>query len=358
MFPQLQKYLEKYFDTIRRFLPSEEKVAAVGLDIGTSECALVEITRANGAFELVNCAIEPIQGGNTKAAVEKILGKLTVPTKSVYTSVFGKGTLIRYIDVPKMSLDELRSSFEIESDKYFPFPPEEVYTDCCILNVNEKTKKMSVMAAAAKKDVVDQRMKLLTDLGVSADFVGVNAIALANAFAVLGSTEEKQGASAEPAVALLDMGGSVDSLTIFVDGQPRFTRDIFIGGEDFTKSISQALGISLAEAEKLKNSPGKRQEEILNACDGVISNMVQELRLSMDYFTTEHNCEVHRLFLTGGAAMLTGIEEIFKKNLEVNVSQWSPLPGLKTGEGISAGDLEKKASKLGVVLGLALYHYD
>jgi len=178
--------LEKYFSTIKRFLPTEQKTSAIGLDIGTGECKLVELTKTDDVFELVHWAIEPIRNGDIKAAIQKIFTELTAPCKSLYTSVFGKGTLIRYIEMPRMSIDDLKSSFDIEADKYFPFAQNQIYTDCYILDVKEREKTISVMAASAKRELIDRRTKLLDDLGIPIEFIGLNPIVLANALSVLG----------------------------------------------------------------------------------------------------------------------------------------------------------------------------
>ena len=63
-------------------------------------------------------------------------------------------------------------------------------------------------------------------------------------------------------VALFDMGESVSNLTILVDKLPRFTRDIFIGGRDFTKMISNVLGVSFEEAQRLKQDPADKAEQV------------------------------------------------------------------------------------------------
>ncbi len=354
----IQILLQRYFSTIKKFLPSEQKASAVGLDIGTGECKLVELAKSGTTYELVNWAVEPIKNGDINASVQKVLGGLSVPCKSLYTSVFGKGTLIRYIDMPKMSLEDLKSSFDIEADKYFPFAQDQIYTDCYILDVREKEKIMSVMAAAAKKEIVDHRVKTLDDCDVPGEFIGLNPIALANVLNVLGLEEDVEKGKEDFTVALLDMGESVSSLTILVNKLPRFTRDIFVGGKDFTKGMSVALGVNFEEAEKLKREPGERKEEIVQACETVIMNMIQELRLSMDYFATEKNHEIDLLLLTGGASMLEGVAESFEKNLEVKVRQWDPVATLSAAAESTSEEVGKKSLKLGVALGLALYQYD
>jgi len=356
------KPVQTYFNTIKRFLPDEQKTgAAAGLDVGTGECKLVQITKTKESFELTNWVIEPIHSGDIKGAIKSIFEQLGVPPSSLYTSVFGKGTLIRYIDMPRMNIEDLKSSFSIEADKYFPFASDQIYTDCYILDSKDKEKTMSVMAAASKMELIDRRTKLLSEIGMEVEFIGLNPIALANALHVLGFEEENKESKEQPnnsVIALLDMGESVSNLTIFIDKLPRFTRDIFIGGRDFTKSMNNAMGISFQDAEKLKRNPEGKIDEVIKACETPIMNMIQELRLSMDYFATEKNREIERLLLTGGTSMLEGTVESFEKNLEIKVNKWNPMATLEMGPNVPTENMEKNSLKLGVALGLALYQYD
>jgi len=364
------KPVQTYFNTIKRFLPAEQSTSAVGLDISTGECKLIELKKTKNTYELINWIIEPIHNGDIKATIQKIISQLATPPSVLYTSVFGKGTLIRYIDMPKMSLNDLKSSFSIEADKYFPFAQNQIYTDCCILDANENEKKMSVMAAATKKELIDRRTKLLDDLGMPIEFIGLNPIALANVLNVLGvedggdeNTDGKEGKESKTeakssVIALFDMGESVSSLTILVNKLPRFTRDIFIGGRDLTKSISNAFGVSFKDAEDLKKSPGTKLKEVHSACEAIIMNMIQELRLSMDYFATEKNKEIGKLLLSGGTSMFEGIVESFEKNLEVKTNKWNPFSALKMAPNVPTENLDTNSLKLGVALGLALYQYD
>ena len=346
--------LEKYFELIRGLIPSKPEGNSIGLDIGAGDCKLVELAKTEKGITLMNWAIEPIQDGKVSEAVKNILERVDNSYKALYTSVFGKGTLIRYIDMPYMSIDDLRNSFSIEADKYFPFVQDQIYTDCFILETTGKGKQMPVMAAATKKDIIDRRVKLLNELEISVNFIGINSVALANVIHALGVDDENKDA----AVALLDMGNSVSNLTIMVNKLPRFTRDIFMGGRELTKRISNALGIGLQEAEQLKNNPQKRKEEILDVCESAVMNIVQELRLSFDYFTTEKNTEISKLLLTGGGSMLEGIAEIFSKHLDMDVCQWNPLSRLEISPEVDQKAVSKDSLKLGVAVGLALYDYD
>ena len=145
--------LNNYFNFIKGFLPNNSSDSSVGLDIGNSECKLVELSKSSGDFEIAAWAIESIKNNDITLSLKKIFERTEVPAKSCYTSIFGRGSLIRYVDMPQMSLEELKNAFSIEADKYFPFPSDQIYTDCYILETNAKSKQMSVMVAAAKRDI-------------------------------------------------------------------------------------------------------------------------------------------------------------------------------------------------------------
>lgn len=347
--------LNNYFGMIKKFLPEKPKGTSVGIDIGLNGCKLIEIKKENNEYELVSWATESSKKNGTSEAIKALIAQLKNPPDTIYTAVFGKGTLIRYIDMPRMAVEDLRNSFAIEADKYFPFSQDQIYTDCYILDENKKGKQMAVMASAAKKEMIDQRMQLISSLGYQADFIGLNPAALVNALNVsLGKDSEGKDAT----IALLDIGESVSTFMIIANKSPRFTRDIFVGGFDFTKRISNTLGISLEEAEELKCKPAKRVSEVKSACESTLMNIVQELRLSIDYFSTEKNKEVDKLLVTGGGSLLDGIVDVLGKNLELEVESWNPLNGLAISSEIDKDELNKKALQLGVAFGLALYEYD
>lgn len=374
--------LDQYFAVIKRFIPEKPVKPAIGLDIGVSSCKMVELERKNGSFQLVNGVIEPIVGGDKKKAVKTALSKLRSPSNSPVTALYGKRTLIRYIDMPQMTLKELKKSFAFEIDRYFPFTKEQVYTDCYILDKEGKGDKMSVLAAAAKKELVDERIEFFKDLGLQSNFITFNSIALANVLNVLGlqdepgdrqadssSAKEKQGTPQKEkasgakketegkdsqAVAILDMGEEVCNLIIMEQGLPRFTRDIFVGGRDFTKNISSSSDMSLEEAEKLKCQPGVKLTDILGEKNSTVLNLALELRLSLDYFVTERSIPVSQLLLTGGTSLLDGWEAIFSKYLEIRVRKWNPLTSLGLPD-IPNEELNNNSGRLAVALGLALY---
>ncbi len=335
---------------INRFFPKSRLTTVVGIDIGTSSVKAVEIARTNNSFEIYHWALEPIEGSDTKAALKRLFLHMNIKDQIPVTSVSGKGALIRYIDMPRMTPEELRKSFVYEIDKYFPFDPQSIYTDCYITDPQSKEKKMSVLVAAAKKELVDERIKLFKEAGMNLTYVTTDAIAMANAFEQLATN----GTTSTGAKAILDIGGAVSSLMVLKDHAPCFTRDIFIGSQDMSKQITNILGVDLAKAEEIKRAPGERLNEIIQACEAPIDHLIAEVQLSLDYFMTEKNVPVAELFLVGGGSLLKGIEGVFEKNLNIPVKIWNPLVGLRLGGQVASSDIHSFSSQLGVAIGLAL----
>ena len=356
----MANFTERYFSIVKKFLPAKVVKPAVGLDIGVNSCRMVEVMNKPDGCELLRWAIEPIVNGDAGKAIRHVMAKASQPNLSPVTALTGKGTLIRFIEMPKMSLAELKRSFSFEVDKYFPFPKDQIFTDCHILDPMGKDNKLPVLVAAAKKELVTDRVKLLADAGLQADLITLNSVAIANVFDVLGSPKDAVGPSGDVAkspraVAILDIGEIVSNLLILVDDQPKFNRDVFIGGRDFTKSISSVLRVSIGEAEKLKQQPEARAAEIAAAVDSATLDLVSELRLSFDYFVTETNFSLAQLFLTGGGTVMQGLSANFSKHLEMEVDPWDPMSLLKLGAGVSTEEFKAKSGYLGVALGLALY---
>jgi len=345
-----KKVFDQYVSLVNRLIPKPAAPAVIGIDIGTSSIKAVELGQAAGGYEIRHWAIEPLAGTDTKGALKKIVDRLRFNNQLLSCAVFGKGTLIRYVDLPRMPLEDLRKSYIFDLDKYFPFDPKSIYTDCSILDPDSKDKKMLVLMAAVKREIVDERLKLFKEAGLELNRVTINSIATANAFSRLGPQLSPSG----KAKAVLDIGGSASCLMIFKDSSPRFARDIFVGSQEMTKKIANAMGLDAPQAEAVKLAPGDKSAQILEACEMPINNLITEIRLSMDYFMTEKNIQVDELFLGGGGSLLNGIEAMFEKNLNLPVKIWNPLGSARLKTPAASKDIQTYAVQFGVALGLGL----
>lgn len=86
--------------------------------------------------------------------------------------------------------------------------------------------------------------KCVSEVGVN--IVGLVANSLAAAESVLTETEKELG------VVLVDIGGGVTNIIIFVEGAPFYTSVLPIGAKNVTNDLAVGLRVSLETAEKIK----------------------------------------------------------------------------------------------------------
>lgn len=357
----MNQFLDQYLSFVRNLLPQNESGAtSIGLDIEASSCRMVELAKRGNTFEIVRWATEAIENGDTAKAVRAILEKAKHPSRNPISSVQGKGTLIRCVSMPRMPVEDLRKSLSLEADKYFPFAQDQVYTDCFILDPESQDKKMNVLVAAAKRDIIDSRIKLFSGVGLQADYITLTPIAVANVIHMLGGDvlSAHKNSEGDSGLALLNLGEGLSNLVIFSGRNPKFNRDIFIGNQDLAKRVSNALRISIPDAENFLNDPKDKLADVLTACESSLMNLISEMRLSFDYFTTEYNVHIKTLVLAGSITAVPGFVDYFAKNLDIKVEEWNPFNGLKIAESISKDELLKNSNRLWGALGSALCQYD
>ena len=75
-------------------------------------------------------------------AIRKVISASKIETKTVNTSVSGQSVIVRYIEMPSMTEDELTKALKLGVGKYIPFDLDSVNYDCQILGESDKNKKM------------------------------------------------------------------------------------------------------------------------------------------------------------------------------------------------------------------------
>lgn len=190
---------------------------------------------------------------------------------------------------------------------------------------------------------------------------------LASALAVLGEDEKELG------VALVEMGSSATDLAVFHEGKIRHLATIGYGGTQVTGDIVKGLGVTQADAERLKERYGAAYEPLVQPGEAVLlpstpaqgeRHVPRELlahiiHQRMDEVLTLVQRELDGsgyggrlsagVVLTGGAAMLDGVcdlaSEVFGAGVRLG------MPSERVGGLREAVDSPRFAT----VVGLAQY---
>lgn len=324
---------------------SKEK-CSIGFDIGTSVIKVVKLKFSKEDIELCSFELEPLP-------LNLSADSLSSYKCGVNIAVSGPSTIIRYLNFPKMSNDELKKALKFEAQKHIPFSIDEVNLDSHILREDLPDNKMLVLLAAVKKEFINKRLKMVRDAGINVNMVDIDSISLINAFNFNYSPNE--GNPKTKTIALLNIETTLSNLNILEGRFPCLSRDIQIGGNNFTQKIADILGIDFKSAEGLKCHPDKeRADKMAVAIESVLSNLALEIRASFDYYENQSASSVAKIFLSGEGSLFTGLKDMLANLLGIEVLYWDPLRQINLAEGIDSERLRALSSQLAIAVGLAL----
>ena len=301
----------------------------VGLDIGTFSVKGVKLHCVGGRTEVLQVeAAEIPPGGDAQSragALRQVSEKLGCRESPTVAAVGGPGTVFRRVCLPKMSPKELRSALSFEAEKYIPFKLEEVFFDFFILEGGANG-QMDVLLAAARKEVVNDLLKLLSACEVTPVAVDMEVVALANAW------QGVAGARCKGVTGLLHLGSCGTILDIVRDSQLEFGREVPIGGTAFTK------------AGETRPALQPVWEEWLGQC-----------RTSFDFYENQSGQRLERLALSSGGARLAGFKEWVQEASGLQTEVWDPLAGIAGAEQVAPAEAGPEVrAGFALAVGLAL----
>lgn len=329
------------------FAKAKDKFS-IGLDIGTQSIKCVKLKIAD-PIELVSFDLEEGQLDPTEV-LKKI--RHTLEADLVNISFCGPSTVIRYVNFLRMNKTELRQALKFEAQKHIPFSLSEVNLDAEILKSDLPDNKMLALIAAIKKDLVQQRFKLLENAGFRPNIIDIDSLALVNSF---NFNYPKIDVAENKSVCLLNIGASISNVNILDNGIPRLSRDILSGGADFTKKLMDIFEIDFKAAEELKvNPPEDKADKVKAGVENVLTNLAGQIRTSFDYYESQNAASVVKIFLSGGASRIGGLTEMLSASLGIPVEPWDPFKQIKIGENIDVQQLSRYSGQFNIAVGLAL----
>lgn len=344
----------------------------VGLDIGTSSVKVFQVKESTGGFQLVHADMKPLDpevivdgtvmdAERVVSVIQEIFRENKIKTKDVVLSVSGISVIVKKINLPEMTEEELDESIQWEAEQYIPFDIEDVNIDFQILRPigEDGNRQMEVLLVAVKKDKINEYTSLAEEAGLSPVIMDVDVFALENMYEINYELNKNE------AVALIDIGAGLMSINVISDGMPSFTRDISIGGNQFTEAIQKEFGVSYEEAEKIKKGgalEGVSFQDIVPILESVSNDIASEILRSFDFYRATASASkdlIARVMISGGCAKLKGLREFLAKQLGLEVGIINPFQNIEIMEGSFDVDaIQEIAPTAAVGIGLALRRVD
>jgi type IV pilus assembly protein PilM len=337
------------------------KRTTVALDIGSGLIKLVVIDHGSGEPVLTKVAFtsvvdgaivegEVMDPGIVADAIRGLLTSAGIKAKKVVTAVGGRDVIIKKISMDRMKEAEAREVIRWEAEQHVPFDMENVELDFQILDPEGEGLQMTVLLVAAKRELVENKIALLNEVGLQPGIIDVDAFALHNAFEI-NYPDAMNGV-----VGLVNIGHEMTNINILEEGIPVLTRDLPVGTRRFREDMQRERGLSAEEADQLLQ--GFERSDVL---DPFLETRGEELAVGIEragaflQSASRSASGIARIYTTGGGGRIPGLNRVLADRLRLPVELANPLEKLRVAEGVfDTMNVDEVAPLLMLPIGLAL----
>lgn len=306
----------------------------VGVDIGSSSVKVVELGRAGeeSRIKSLGCSPWPEESSGdprTAAGITRdLLLRSGLKGRVVSLSLPGGEAQVRFLKFPRMPRDELRQAVFWEASKQLSLPPENMVLQYTVFEESGGAagSENVVMAAILPSEVVSRWTTSFREAGVKIGAIDIGAMALL-AYSDLREPWDKDGVT-----VMIDIGHTRTGIHVFNNQRLRFTRNITVGGQDFTRTLIDLFQIDYEEAEALKvrygvgnDEDGEEALKVQQLLSQVLERIAVEVQRSLDYYRAqEGTASIAGLWVTGGTSLLPGLPGQLSHSLDMTVHPDQP----------------------------------
>lgn len=237
----------------------------VGVNIGSSLIKVVEAKPGKGGPQITALGVAPTPPGaidneviidpqTLGQAIKRLLSDSGISCKRCVSSVAGQSSVVvRIIEVPKMTKQELAETMKWEVERHVPFAANEVIMDFQAVErpgADPADQNMEVLLAVAQQDFINSHIETLFAAGLMP--VALDVESLAACRALIDASKDGQ----DDTVAIVNIGAATTELAVFQNKLLAFPRTLPIGGNALTRALSDGLQMPTEQAERLKRERG------------------------------------------------------------------------------------------------------
>ena len=347
---------------------SGEDKGVVGIDIGSSSIKVVQLKLLHGSAALETYGelqLGPyaktdigratnLDPARLAEALVDIMREASVSSREVALGISYSSSFITVITLPSNNPGQLASMVPIEARKYIPVPVNEVTIDWFVIpdprgaaKAPAKNPSTRILLAAIHNEALSKYRTVAKTAALNVGFTEIEIFST-----IRSSVLENDGV-----VALLDLGAATTKLYIVADGIVQKTHSMTVGSQDMTLSLSQALQLSVADAEELKRQVGLtdagNDPRIKQSLNFTLERILSELHRVLAAYETSSGTKVSKVVLAGGGVLLQGPLEYATAYFERTVTVADPFSKVEYPAFLE-DTLKEAGPSFAVAIGVAL----
>ena len=337
----------------------------LGIDISSTTVKLLELSREGDRYRVESYAVAPLppeavveKNVNQVETVGTLISDLVVRSKTrakqAVAAVSGSAVIIKTIAMPAgLSEEDLEAQLTVEADQYIPYPLEEVALDFEELGpVPGREDQVNILLAACRQENIESRVDALEVAGLTPAIMDVEVFAMERALALL---QTQMPASGPQTIAMVDIGASMTTLSVFADGESVYTREQLFGGKQLTDEIMNRYDLSFEEAGRAKKQGGLPEGYEREVLEPFREAVVQQVSRSLQFFfSSSEYTQLDAIVLCGGVSAIEGLSNLIEERLNTPTIVANPFADMSVGPRVNAQALAKDAPAMMVACGLAM----
>jgi type IV pilus assembly protein PilM len=298
----------------------------LGVDIGSSNIKIAQLRPKDNQFVLETYGLVNVsyQIANKESSnlvkqnaelLKDLMKKAGVTTNKAVASLPNNSVFTSVIEMPKIPDSELKTAVEFEAKKYVPLPLSEVALSWSVID-EKKTKitretnlgtfqsdaanRTKVLLTAVPSVVINNYLEVFRLAGLEVLALEIEALAL-----IRSLVGEDLGNN-----ILIDIGAKSTSVNLVDSGYLRLSKNLNIGGDTITTSLSKSLSVNFERAEQFKKDFGLSGSagqipQVMRPILDVIKNEVGQL---IGLFESRGQ-KIDKIIITGGGSRLPNLKE-------------------------------------------------
>lgn len=346
--------------------------SAFGLDLSDYSIKVAQLEKKGKFLKLNNYNRISIPEGVIEEGAIKKENKLIEIIKKSITSVKGEPmktpyvvcslpeqhSFIKIIQLPVMTLEEIKKAIKWEAEANIPLSLEEVYLSWQIVPSQKKSDHLDVLITAAPKNLVDKYLEALRGADIEPIVFEIESVATARSLI--------KDEFSPKSVLIIDLGYSRTSFIIFAGNSIRFTSSISsVSNKEMLEGIGEKLNITLKEAQLSKFKIGlDKKGKIFNALLPFINKLTEKIKDCINFYEQyskqDQECKgnISEIILCGGGGHLKGLPEYLSSRLKIPVKLGNPWLNIRYSKNKLPAIPFNESPAYATVLGLALRGLD
>ena len=299
-------------------------------------------------------------------SLETFLSRNNVRQSRVAISVSGQNTISRFLKLPPVDKKKLPDIIRLEAKQWLPFALDDVVWDYQPLiggSMHGNTLVDSEIGMfAMKRDFAARALVPFERAGIPVDCIQSSPLALYN-FAVFDQfdltqlRDEDGGMKGFNNYTIILCIGTDSSDVVITNGVKIWVRNITIGGNNFTKSLTKGMKLTFSNAEHLKRNAAASQDPkaVLQVMRPVYNELLTEVNRSVEFYSSlDRKAKFNKVLVLGSSTKLPGLCLFLKQNFGYDVAPLKKYNKMVGDEVLSAPAFIENASSFGICYGLTL----